>query len=58
MDGEVYYTTHQAAKILGVSPATVWLWCKQGKVKSWRTPGGQFRIPKSEVERLLKERGG
>lgn len=39
----------------GVDRATVGRWVKAGKVKAWRTPGGQYRIPESEVERL---RGG
>lgn len=49
------YGTNEVAKILGVSPTTVWKWCKEGKIKCGKTPGGHFRIPRSEVERLLKE---
>jgi len=50
-----WYTTHEVAKLLGVSPFAVWKWCKQGKIKHGKTLGGHFRIPREEVERLLKE---
>ncbi|MFH1755212.1 MAG: helix-turn-helix domain-containing protein [Candidatus Latescibacterota bacterium] len=40
-----YLTTTQAAKLLSVSPDTVLKWVKAGKVKSYRTLGGHFRIP-------------
>ena len=44
-----YLTTTQAAKLLSVTPDTVLKWVKAGKVKSYRTLGGHFRIPKSEL---------
>ncbi|MBU8933691.1 MAG: excisionase family DNA-binding protein [candidate division Zixibacteria bacterium] len=44
-----YLTTTQAAKLLSVSPDTVLKWVKAGKVKSYRTLGGHFRIPISEL---------
>jgi len=43
-------TTTQAAKILSVSPDTVLKWVKAGKIKSYRTLGGHFRIPSSELK--------
>ena len=45
-----YLTTTQAARLLSVSPDTVLKWVKAGKVKSYRTLGGHFRIPVSELE--------
>ena len=53
MREKAFYTTFEAAKILGVNPLTVWRWCKGGKIKAWRTPGGHYRIPKQELDRLL-----
>lgn len=44
-----YLTTSQAARLLSVSPDTVLKWVKAGKVKSYRTLGGHFRIPTSEI---------
>ncbi|MCP4570143.1 MAG: excisionase family DNA-binding protein [FCB group bacterium] len=44
-----YLTTTQAARLLSVSPDTVLKWVKAGKVKSYRTLGGHFRIPTSEL---------
>jgi len=44
-----YLTTTEAARLLSVSPDTVLKWVKAGKVKSYRTLGGHFRIPISEL---------
>ncbi len=48
-----YYTTSQAADLLAVSSDTVLKWVRQGKISSYRTPGGHARIPREAVERLL-----
>ena len=45
-----FLTTTQAARLLCVSPDTVLKWVKAGKVKSYRTLGGHFRIPISELD--------
>jgi len=58
MKGKKFYGTVEVARILGVAPLTVWRWCKEGKIKAGKTPGGQFRIPREEVERLLKQLRG
>ncbi len=47
-----YMTTSQAARLLSVSPDTVLKWVRAGKVKSYRTLGGHFRIPITELENL------
>ncbi len=44
-----YLTTSQAAKVLSVSPDTVLKWVRAGKIKSYRTLGGHFRIPKDAL---------
>lgn len=47
-----YLTTSEAAKLMAVSPDTVLKWVKAGKVESYRTLGGHFRIPAAALERL------
>lgn len=48
------HTTFQAAKILGVSPPTVIKWTNDGKLKSYRTPGGHRRILDSVLKEFLE----
>lgn len=43
-------TTTQAAKLLSVSPDTVLKWAKAGKIRSFRTYGGHYRIPRGALE--------
>ena len=45
-----FLTTTQAARLLCVSPDTVLKWVKAGKIRSYRTLGGHFRIPLSELD--------
>lgn len=40
------------AKLLGITPKTLSVWIKSGKVKAAR-PGRGYRIPKSELHRCL-----
>jgi len=47
------YRIGQAAKLLGVTPKTLRVWEKEGKIHPLRTPGNQRRYPKREIERLL-----
>ncbi|WP_185934426.1 MerR family transcriptional regulator [Actinobaculum suis] len=51
-------TTAEVAKLLQVSRSTVLNWCRNGSLPAIRTPGGQFRIPKSEVDRILAPANG
>ena len=47
------YNARQAARVLGVHENTVYMWLKDGTLKSTqRTPGGSHLIPRSEIERL------
>lgn len=43
------YTTHQAAKLLGVSLPTIVNWIKAGRLEAYRTPGGHRRIPAEAI---------
>ena len=42
-----------ACRLLGVSYVTLRRWIKEGKVRAVQTLGGKYRIPESEVKRLL-----
>ncbi len=53
-----YLTTTQAAKLLSVSPDTVLKWVKAGKVRSYRTLGGHFRIPREELNLPVSDASG
>lgn len=48
-----HLTVSEAAEALRVSIPTVKRYIYEGKLTSAKLPGGQHRIPKSEVERLL-----
>ena len=45
-----YYTTIQAAKLLGVSVRTVQLWVENGSLEAWKTAGGHRRIVAESVD--------
>ncbi|RLG75230.1 MAG: IS607 family transposase, partial [Thermoprotei archaeon] len=38
---------------IGVSYVTLRRWIKEGKIRAVQTLGGKYRIPESEVKRLL-----
>lgn len=45
----------ELAEIFRVDVKTAGRWCELGKVPgAIRTPGGHWRIPRSEVDKLLK----
>jgi molybdopterin-binding protein len=44
----------EAARALGVSYPTLKQWIYKKKIRAQRTPGGHYRIPRSEIERLLR----
>lgn len=50
-----YVTTGEAARMLGVNPTTIIRYTITGKLQVVKLPGGHRRIPRSEVERLLRE---
>jgi len=43
----------EACRLLGVSYSTLRRWIKEGRIKAVQTLGGKYRIPESEVRRLL-----
>ncbi|MHA1834096.1 MAG: MerR family transcriptional regulator [Candidatus Baldrarchaeia archaeon] len=49
---EKFYSTGEAAKLLGVSFRTIKRWIYDGKIKTSKTVGGHYRISENELERL------
>ncbi len=49
-----YLKVSEVAEQLGVHPSTLRNWIRSGEVKALRTKGGHYRIPESEVKRLLE----
>lgn len=47
-------TTGRVAASLGVTINTVKNWARAGKIQAVRLPSGHFRIPATEVDRLLQ----
>lgn len=41
----------EVARIFGVTVATVRRWEREGKISAERTPGGQRRFDRAEIER-------
>ena len=51
-----FYTTREAAKILGVSTTTIQLWVEAGILPAWKTAGGHRRIPSDAINAILAKR--
>ena len=50
---ELAFTSSQAARYLGVSLATVRRWNNNGRLLGYRTPGGQRRFSRDQLEGFL-----
>lgn len=48
------FTTGQAAEYCSVSQATIVNWIKEGKLDGYTTPGGHYRIPRSNLVSFLR----
>lgn len=53
-------STSQAADALGVSLGTIRRWSDMGYLESYRTPGGQRRFSREQIEQFVAtlQRGG
>ncbi|GAA0286877.1 hypothetical protein GCM10009527_097980 [Actinomadura nitritigenes] len=47
--------TSEVAAAFRVAPGTVGRWADEGKLDSVRTPGGQRRFYRSQVEQLMRQ---
>lgn len=50
MTTETPYTGTQVAALYGVHVSTVVRWADEGKIPSFRTPGGQRRYPRAAID--------
>jgi excisionase family DNA binding protein len=57
---QLVFTSSQAARYLGVSLATVRRWTDAGYVSCYRTPGGQRRFAREQLDEFMTSmhRGG
>ncbi len=46
-------STSQAARALGVSLGTIRRWSDMGYLKSYRTPGGQRRFSRDQIDQFI-----
>lgn len=51
-----YYTTREAATLLGIAVSTIQLWSNKGLLKAWTTAGGHRRILRNSVEEILQQK--
>jgi excisionase family DNA binding protein len=50
---QLVFTSSQAAKYLGVSLATIRRWTDAGHIACYRTPGGQRRFSKDQLDGFI-----
>ncbi len=50
-----YYKSSEISEIFNVDQSTVALWVKKRLLRPLKTPGGNFRFARAEVERLFNE---
>jgi excisionase family DNA binding protein len=50
---QLVFTSSQAARYLGVSLATVRRWTDAGHVNCYRTPGGQRRFSRAQLDDFI-----
>jgi excisionase family DNA binding protein len=48
-----YYTVAQAAKVLDVSPTTIWRWIKTAKLPAYRVGPRKIRIKKQDLPIII-----
>ena len=51
-----WMSIHEAASLVGVSPATLRRWCDAGNVQAFTTPGGHRRFSRRAITGLLPAR--
>lgn len=51
---QLAFTSSQAASYLGVSLATVRRWSNDGYLRGYRTPGGQRRFSREQLDTFLR----
>lgn len=54
-EGEDGMTPPQLAEKLGLNRATIYRWIRADKIRVGSYPSGRWRVPQSEVDRILRE---
>lgn len=57
MQNTTLLSPRDAAKVLGVSYATLKQWIYKKKIQTVKTAGGHHRIPESEIDKFLYRKG-
>lgn len=52
-DRQLVFTSSQAARYLGVSLATIRRWTDAGHISCYRTPGGQRRFSRDQLDAFV-----
>ncbi|HST55942.1 MAG TPA: helix-turn-helix domain-containing protein [Solirubrobacteraceae bacterium] len=52
-DRQLVFTSSQAARYLGVSLATIRRWADAGHLSCYRTPGGQRRFSRDQLDAFI-----
>ena len=52
-DRQLVFTSSQAAQYLGVSLATIRRWTDAGHIACYRTPGGQRRFSRAQLDGFI-----
>jgi excisionase family DNA binding protein len=55
MESSLYLSSGKAARALGANADAIRRLCAAGGIEAEITPGGQWRIPTEEIERLKEE---
>jgi len=50
-----FYSSREAAELLGVAVSTIQLWTNNGILSAWTTGGGHRRISYSSIDKLLEQ---
>jgi len=50
LDRQLVFTSSQAARYVGVSLATIRRWADAGHLQCYRTPGGQRRFSRDQLD--------
>ena len=50
---QLVFTSSQAARYLGVSLATIRRWTDAGHISCYRTPGGQRRFSRTQLDEFI-----
>jgi excisionase family DNA binding protein len=52
-DHQLVFTSSQAARYVGVSLATIRRWTDAGHISCYRTPGGQRRFSRDQLDEFM-----